>query len=205
MDQITLQEKISGAVDSSDLTHFAHKTCDADLLRAMALSNPLGAALLRLKAANDHKSHAECLALLKRETMRMLDKSRGARYRLDRKLAGMACQHVLREHIFDICPVCTGAQYGLKERRMGERRKESVDVPDRRKADRRFVCPECNGTNKARQSDLLRRQELGVSREEYLAAWEQLYKDIHNIINCADAACDRELRRRMSPFEIVKK
>lgn len=202
---VTVQERVAGAIQSSDLTHVEHRMCDADTLRAIALSNPLGAALWHLKYANDAGAYDECLALLKRDMGLLLRKARGARSRLNRTLAGLVCEHVLKEWILDICSTCLGAQYGLKERRQGERREGgAMEVWDRRQADRRFICPACKGTNKATPSDAKRRQELGVTRDTYLTQWEPLYRDVLNLIVCADAKCDVHVRRRLSQFELLK-
>lgn len=189
---------IARAVNSSDLSHIEHRQCDADTLHALGRSNPLGVALLHVRDGLDGHRYNECLALFSLACVKRVQKSRQEAVRvLHRGLVKKAAEMVLREYLADICPTCLGADlFDLGGRKSQRRTEEStVTIGNRRKLDRRFVCPECSGTKKAKVNHAARCRVLGVNRGTYDLVWERLIPEFANILLVAERDCRGEVSK----------
>lgn len=191
---------IARAVNSSDLSHIEHRQCDADTLHALGRSakkgkfppNPLGVALLHVRDGLDGHRYKECLELFGVACVKLVQKSRQESVRvLHRGLVKKAAEMVLKEYLADICPTCLGADLFDLGGRKSQRRKEesTVTIGNRRKLDRRFVCPECNGTKKVKPNHEARCIVLGINRETYNRVWERLIPEFANILLVAERHC----------------
>lgn len=192
---------IAHAVNSSDLRHYDHKMADADVLQALAHSNPLGVALLHVRDGLDAGRYNECLDLYYRACVQLLRHKTTAVRTVNRGLVSKACEMTLREYLLDVCEVCLGTDmldYG--ERRRGERRAGDTTgsimiVGERRRGERRLICPKCNGTKKPVINHVARRHALGISRDTYMAIWERLLPEFGNLLLVAERRCRGRVRK----------
>lgn len=198
---------IARAINSGDLTHIEHRLCDVDVLNALGRSNPLGVAILHVRDANDASRYNECLDLFRAACIKRVQQSKQHSVRtVYRGLVAKAAEMVLREYLIDVCSTCLGTDlldYG--HRRTGERReRQGAVIGDRRAGDRRFICPACHGSKRAKIDHVKRRQALGIGRETYLAVWERLLPEFLNILLVSERRCRAKVRQLLADEVLAK-
>lgn len=133
-----------------------------DRIGALACSDPLGAALWRVKWAGDPRSMKTALALL----VKRVRKPHEAR-----TMVVKLCQTVLQEWLDELCRHCDG--------------RGAMVTPGTPVA--RHSCPVCNGTGVRKPSEQRRAAKLGFQVATY-RRWEARFRRVELAIRRADSA-----------------
>lgn len=133
-----------------------------DRIGALACSDPLGAALWRVKWAGDPRSFGTALALL----VKRVRKPHEAR-----TMVVKLCHAVLQEWLDELCRHCEG--------------RGAMVTPGTPVA--RHACPVCSGTGVRKPSEQRRAAKLGFAVMTYLR-WEPRFRRVELAIRRADAA-----------------
>lgn len=169
-----IRELIGTAVRSSDLRMTPTEERAIDRVAALAGTNELGGALLRLKYGLDEGSYRQVRSAVARKVAKRASADPGI---LD-KLA----TRVLLEWLDDQCPHCHGRTW-------------------MRRGARRMPCRPCGGTGKRVPREIDRAAALGVSVEIYTKRWARHLEHMLDVLRSSDAMAaarlQTELERRM--------
>jgi hypothetical protein len=171
-----LREQITHAISCGSMTGDDLQETDADRLGALAMVNPLGAALWRLVSSLDSGSFAKARDLL------FSDMSfRYVAYKDDLQKRGqlrLLCQQVLLEWLAGACRVCRG--------------RGRITDADKKKTS----CPACFGSGRWRSSDYERMLALGVGPIVYDAMFP-LFRAARKVLTRADYAVVSQLSKQL--------
>lgn len=166
---VGVKEKVVGAAQSKDLEWEADFEKAIDRLTAFGMSDPLGAALWRVKYLNDAAAYKRALYLLVRKSRDRL-KSRDLEY-----MIAMATG-VMREWIADACQKCHGAGSIVESNRVT------------------VQCPKCQGSGIKRYSDHERERYCSLPHGSWNAGHERIFDQIMICLTGATAATGGKVR-----------
>jgi len=167
---ISLRELIAFTIARGDLSQSPHHEAGADRIAALAMCDPLGAALWRVLGQHDVGALREAHRLL----MRALE------HRVHSKLLPRFAMLVLEEWlgVGSLCPTCGG--------------RKQATTPDGVHVD----CTECFGVGRVGLSDNARIKMLRVSYKEY-AQLTQVFREAHQILSSADDRVTSQLSYKL--------
>lgn len=168
-DTVGVKEKIVSAAQSKDLEWEADFEKAIDRLTAFGMSDPLGAALWRVKYLNDAAAYKRALYLLVKKARDRM-KSKDLAY-----VIAMATG-VMREWIADSCPTCHGVGSIPAARGLSEK------------------CPKCTGSGIKRYSDFERERYCALPHGSWNPGHARVFDEIMICLTGATAATGGKVR-----------
>ena len=165
-----LREQVAFAISHGNMTQNVREETCADLIGALAMANPLGAALWRVTGNLDASALRRAKRLLAERIMLFCT--------FDEPLVWKLSTLALQEWLACLCPDCNG----------------KAQAPNKRGV--REVCPTCHGTGRGRYSDAARARALGVDAGWYDGCAEVL-KRAHEELTTADRNVTVEIYQQL--------
>ena len=162
-----LREQVAFAISHGNLTQNSNVETSADLIGALALSDPLGAALWRVTGNLDAASFRNARTLL---LAALFERHPAVPARLLREVCNMA----LEEWLACLCPTCAGRAFVVSDKGV------------------RGQCPTCKGSGRGRQTDAARMATLRVGNATYSKLVAAL-DEAHAALNAADRAVAKQI------------
>jgi hypothetical protein len=165
-----LREQVAFAISHGNMTQNVREETCADLIGALAMANPLGAALWRVTGNLDASALRRAKRLLAERIMLFCT--------FDEPLIWKMATMALQEWLACLCPDCNGKAQKPNQRGVRE------------------VCKTCNGTGRGRYSDAARTRALGVDYDTYIECHEVL-KRAHEELTTADRNVTIEIYQQL--------
>jgi hypothetical protein len=176
-----LREQVAYAISHGRLTQSNTEETAADLIGALAMADPLGAALWRVTGNLDPVAFRRARHLL-------FDKLHNEHLDVRISLMQGVCQQAMEEWLACLCPACNGRAFVTSA--------EGV----------RSTCPECHGTGRGRSSDDERMKKLHIGAASY-SKLVVVLDEAHTILNSADRKVARQISKQLErkvPFPKAK-
>ena len=169
-------QMVLSAISTGNLRQDPNRITGADVIGAMGLSDPLGAALYRIYADHDVNAWPRAVRML---TEKITPKA-AAGAPVYQRIAHFA----LMEHVGNACPKCNGT--GIRPTDAGVKR----------------TCGACHGSGRASFNVADRRSAIGATKETY-PQFESAFKKAHAELSAAEyrvgAGISFQLGKRRHP------
>lgn len=165
---VGVKERIVSAAQSKDLSWEEDFEKAIDRLTAFGMSDPLGAALWRLKYLNDAAAHKRALYLL-------VKKARDRLRAPDLDYLIQMARGVVREWTIDACDTCHGVGSVTEHRAL-------------------VKCSKCGGTGTKRYTDRERERYCGLPAGTWNRGHERIFDEIMICLTGATAATGGKVR-----------
>jgi hypothetical protein len=166
-----LREAVAYAISHGNLTQNHREETAADLIGALAMADPLGAALWRVTGNLDASAFRRARALL----LAWLQKHY---LNVPPELLRRVCQQALEEWLACLCSTCEGRAYVTSE------------------AGVRSTCRACRGTGRGRSSDAERMKAMGIGKATYSKLVDVL-NNAHEELSAADRRVVRQMSQQL--------
>lgn len=176
-----LREQVAYAISHGNLTQNENEETAADLIGALAMADPLGAALWRVTGNLDPVAFRRARHLLLTEVLGMNTKQ-------PLSLLGRVCQLSMEEWLACLCSTCGGRAFVTSASGV------------------RSTCKACKGTGRGRQTDEARMAALHVGKATY-SKLVAVIERAHEVLNAADRRVSRQIAQQLErkvPFSNVK-
>ena len=168
---MSLREQVAYAISKGNLTQNEREETSADLIGALAMADPLGAALWRVTGNLDPVAFRRARALLREHL------ANGNDYTPRPQLDDVA-QIAMEEWLACLCHACNGRAFVVNA------------------AGVRSTCPECHGTGRGRSTDAERMRRLRVGNATY-SKLVAVFAEAHAILNRADSRVSRQISEQL--------
>ena len=166
-----LREQVAFAISHGNLTQSDREETAADLIGALAMADPLGAALWRVTGNLDAAAFRRARGLLLTELL-------GANEKIPLVTMSRLCQKALEEWLACLCPTCNGRAFVTSA------------------AGVRSTCHDCHGTGRGRSSDAERMKALGVGKATY-SKLIAVFERAHVLLNASDKRVSRQVAQQL--------
>ena len=164
---MSLREQMAYAISHGNLQQSEHEETAADLIGALAMADPLGAALWRVTSNLDPVAFRRARSML-------VEKICATHLDLPTELVRRVCQQAMEEWLACLCSTCNGRSFVTSAGGV------------------RSTCKACHGTGRGRSTDAERMTVLRVGKATY-SKLVAVLDEAHAMLNASDKRVSRQV------------